>query len=94
MVLRLEHIIGMILLEMMVSCWIMVQAILIRKQHIFRFTLRRKMQSEFSLERQVVIELRLDIQQRNNLRTGVRLAAELTPIRANHRKFITISCIR
>lgn len=32
----------------------------------------------------------LDIQQRNNLRTGVRLAAELTSTKVNHRKFITV----
>lgn len=37
-----------------------------------------------------MIELPLDIQQRNNLRTGVRLAAELTSTKVNHRKFITV----
>lgn len=42
----------------------------------------------------MAIKLKLDLRQCNHLRTGVRLAAELTPSRSNHRKFITIASYR
>ena len=68
----------------------MVRVTQMLNQHTFRFTLRWVTQSESSLDREVAIKLHLDIQQRNNLRTGVRLATELTPTRINHRMFITV----
>ena len=38
--------------------------------------------------------MKLNLLQRNHLRTGVRLVAELSPSQINHRKFITIAGYR